>query len=279
MRRKIIAIALIMLTLVCLPLGNIVVSAQISDFGRQAAEDFLSGYLSLFGFGWYRDGVFGHWWGPVVDEVPMVYVHMDENGGIRGIFDRWGNLISDDAPFIWRGGDVAAVSRFYLYDLNNDGIPQIVIWGGVPETCNVGSMLYMFVDGEYQNVRLVSPFRFYTDEQGRTVMVEGHIEFLRLSHLTFTHDGMEIDVYVESCCCYYEDLTRLLTPIEPLHELHAEVTASINQRLGLTRVTDIHSAAPATFDPIHWATTLTMIMTAILIISIRFGRRYRRDKI
>ena len=277
MRRKIIAIALIMLTLMCLPLGSIVASAQISDFGRQVAEDFLSDLLSLFSFGFYQDGVFRDWrsW-QILDEVPMVYLDKRNE-----LVDRWGNPIPDGVPYIFLlgGNELAFASRFYLYDLNNDGIPQIVIFGGIPETCAVFRSLYIFVNGEYHNVMFAAPSRFYTDEQGRTVMVESHIEFLRLSYLTFTQNGVEIDVYAASCCCYYEDLTRLLTPIEPLHELHAEVTASISQRLGLTRTTDANSVAPATFDPIHLAAATTVIMVAILIISIRFGKRYRGNKI
>ena len=273
MRRKIIAIALIMLTVMLMPLVCTVASAQISDFGRQVAEDFLSDLLSLFSFGFYQDGIFRDWrsW-QILDEVPLVYtINMD---GSNGLFDRWGNPISDSVPYIFlHNGDVAFASRFYLYDLNHDGMPAIVIFGGIPETCAVFRSLYIFENGEYHNVTF-TPFRFYTDEQGRTVMVERHMGFLRLYYLIFTQDGVEIEIYTESCCCYYADLTNSLTPIEPLHELHAEVTASINQRLGLTRVTAAHSAAPATFDPIYWAIMSIMLTVAILIISLRFGRRY-----
>ena len=68
-------------------------------------------------------------------------------------------------------------------DFDNDGIPEILIlyaaetWGG--------HVLYKFVDGEYRDAGGMSWPWFYTDEQGRIVMVEGDHGSTKISYVNF----------------------------------------------------------------------------------------------
>jgi hypothetical protein len=95
---------------------------QVSAFGRQVAEEFLSEYLSIFSFGLYHDNRFDNWRGFQPDDgVPLLYYKWAEEEQRTLILDRQGNEVSNDAPFINDFGLIA--NSFRLYDFDNDGIP------------------------------------------------------------------------------------------------------------------------------------------------------------
>ena len=202
----------------------------------------MSGFLSLFSLGWYwyEDGVFREWiGGQILDEAPLVALDVQRYRR-RYFFDRHGNELSDDAPFIY--GDAVATG-FYLHDFGNDGIPEIVIIAQIPESCGIFTSIYRFIDGEYRNVHMGAHYsRFYTDAQRRFTMfnLHGASPGVDVHYFTFTQEGMEAEFLFGGDNEDDEFIERLnelsLTPIEPLHELQAEITASINQRLGLTGV-------------------------------------------
>ena len=126
--------------------------------GRQLAEDFLSQYLSIFSFSW-------------------VYSNEDtlvrwDNHHSFGFVDRYGNAITH-APFLLPYHMHRAV-EFYLYDFNNDGIPEIVIWYAAPDTSWNIYVVYKFIDGEYRAIHQKnegSPPIFFTDPLGRMVIL------------------------------------------------------------------------------------------------------------
>jgi len=132
---------------------------EISDFGRQVAEEFLSQFDSIFAPGpsawnWLEYGPYFAWDG-------------------EATYDRHGNRIPDDAPFLKRrdtlGNYVAAY--FELFDLDYNGIPDIVIMF-VQETHQISS-LYRFVDEEYTAIASDIQFLFYYGQYGRMLTRSG----------------------------------------------------------------------------------------------------------
>jgi|GEM_PF-2018102 len=146
-------------------------AVEISDFGRQVAEEFLSQFDSLF----VPDGVFS--WDVGEDGV---YFFRDGDG----FYDRHGNRVRDDAPFI-RGDFIA--SNFFLYDLNYSGIPDIVIIF-VQETQALGAV-YRFIDGEYTAIAHdIGGFSFFYDHYGRLVAHSpGGFQFFDSDYDDFHH--------------------------------------------------------------------------------------------
>ena len=123
---------------------------------RQAAIDFLSQHESIF-----RGGLFGEW---------LEFQFINDSA----VFSVGGVRITDNVPFIryneWTG--YSASVSFHLYDLDNSGIPQIVIWYGTPY---VGShaVVYKFVNGVYREAGGLGEFIVYRNQQGQLFGVHG----------------------------------------------------------------------------------------------------------
>ena len=172
---------------------------QISDFGRQVAEEFLSSdrFAPLFMtvgsmghsgeiYGWRED--IGNW-GPL-DEVPDFYW----NYHYSSYFDRYGNMIAGTP---WDDGDHFP-ARFRLYDFDNTGVPDIFIFHSYSITYegsgDGGSplFLYRFVSGQY--VRVFGGWSFgpvfYMDTQDNLVMFESSIEIPGVYNVVLTETSM-----------------------------------------------------------------------------------------
>ena len=242
----------------------------ISPHGRQAAEELLSRYLTIFQMpyiGW-RDADTGNLYanidvfndGPAVPLAesgasPLVFfggtsIESELWGGeiVRGFyfdgtaFDRNGNIIAD-TPFImdFAYGGIAVIHAvfFSLYDFDNDGIPEILIgfqrvFHGVTwGHAYTYYKFYRFVDGAYRMEGLVPIGRYH--------------QFLRDSQ-----GNILISTDVQNMTCYSElyriNLDALrhfgvrhvdwgndepLTSIYPMIDLRNEITQSIRQSLGL----------------------------------------------
>lgn len=115
---------------------------NISEYGRQVAEDFLMQFPTIFANSNYRD------WEP--DVFLQVISGFSER---TGFYDRYGNII--DAP--WLLNYALYASGFSLWDFDNTGIPDIKIYyadghlegsgdGGTPAS------LFRFINGEYRRV-------------------------------------------------------------------------------------------------------------------------------
>ena len=128
---------------------------EISDFGRQVAEEFLEQFESLFVMRhlWTdEEGIF--WWG-------------DSDVWI----DRFGNeVVADEVLFITWGNMIA--SYFQLFDLNYDGIPEIVIT--FVRSTTHRTFFFKFIDGEYREITSdISPFRFLYNQYGNLLLSTG----------------------------------------------------------------------------------------------------------
>jgi len=208
---------------------------QATDFGLQVAKAFLIEYISLFSLGVYEDGMFFSWidyFGDSVllNDTPLVYVEsgVSTNWYNGTAYDRYGNTILDDAPFLQNG----LIARdFTLYDIDSNGIPEIFIfytaetWGS--------AVLYRFVDGEFQGTQLAWQPRFYADENGRTIMVSFDYDQADISYITFTSEGMEFSEPSSMDYAEYEELVASMTQILPLIDMRKDIAASIKQSLDI----------------------------------------------
>ena len=173
---------------------------EISDFGRQVAEEFLGQFESLFFTPnelILDDGMF--WWGS-----DCVWI------------DPFGNKALDETAFIRDFGNGRFLANnFRLYDLNHNGIPHIEItfilhtWGR--------SVLYGFVDGHYIEISVSTFHRFFYDDHGRVVV--------------FSDNGSHyFDSYDNLTYFYDFESTSEFTEIQPLRELENEIRKSITER-------------------------------------------------
>jgi len=209
-----------------------------ATIGHQTAKDFLMSYVSLFGLGFYDDGNFFSWgdWehSVILDCPPLVYVEFGypTNWYSGTAFDRYRNMILDDVPFL-RGKLIA--HNFILYDFDGNGIPEIFIFY-VAETWGSG-VLYRLVDGSYYGIPIGWPPQFYSDEDGRTFMASYDYDWVNISYLTITTEGIEISNPISVDLDGYERWATLMTQIQPLADMHEYITASITQRLENNNIT------------------------------------------
>ena len=199
--------------------------ANISSFGRQVAEEFLSQFFTIFTdrsipvAGWWgmEEGQFisgyeidGHWHEVITYETPDIYFRHDlESWENSGFFDRYGNRITNQPWMLW---DLYATG-FSLYNFDNNGIPDIMIyyWGNYFGSGDGGTpaSLFRFIDGAYRRISYVSPwwdegprynmageFRFYYDALGNFIK---HLPpFVDLSgfyyYATFNNTLMDLEI-------------------------------------------------------------------------------------
>ena len=153
------------------------------EHGRSDAEEFLYSMTSIF-----------------------ANFYFDWN--TETFYDNNRNRITE-APWVVDG--VRYATDFFLWDLDNSGIPEIFIhFGGNNQGGDGPTMLFRFIDGQYRNVfanvdiwgkNMVDsvPFvgdipdstRFYRDASGdlimRTVGGHGTFTFIRYWHVTFNN--------------------------------------------------------------------------------------------
>ena len=201
-------------------------------FSNQAIEDFLSPYISLFSLGVYNNGVMTGWNGASLDRDPLVYLSYDggeTSNWISGsAYYKDGSLVPDDAPFLQ---DKFIALSFELYDIDSDGIPEILILFAA-ETYGFAG-LYKYIDGQYQNVGFMSWPEFYADDAGRILMVEYDHGDVRVSSVTVTQNGLDINLMAD--WFYYEDLDYDFVSddmrVEPLTDLRDEISSAVSEKL------------------------------------------------
>ena len=217
-----------------------------SEFTQQHLEDFLSNFLTLtdsFGFlagdGTYRD--FAH--NQFETRPLVVWERLGEYPWVA-YFDRLGNRIVDSPCIVGEG----FATDFALYDLGNNGIPDIVIRWGIPETCAAFRHLFRFADGEYRYFGTIKDwYNFFHDPDGQLIVLydsaltgTAAYYFLHFNDNSMQHeplfDDTELDFQEWMDHHWNEEFAANptiigtdipLTPVLPLTELHAEILQAI----------------------------------------------------
>ena len=179
----------------------------ISEYGWQAAADFLSGMTSIFtglvqaetdwNNDWEETGRFllgvdlSTLRSITTYEVPEIYYVLDEQG-VKGVYDRHGNELQDSLWLRTGGGEwYFYVSHFRLFDFDGTGIPDIFvffhpIFNGWDTGPTGEYIVFRYVDGEYRkleqqlnddeitwpwtsSLRITCCHLFFQDETGRII--------------------------------------------------------------------------------------------------------------
>ena len=191
----------------------------ISDFGRQAAKEFLSQIPSLFSFGFYNEesGIYTSLGGEELQQPPLASMTLDEA------------FTTQDGVSI----------NFKLYDFDNNGIPVILIHTALPFTCASVWNVYRFINGEYvMSGRLWSWHSFYRDNYGQLIVCDdggslGLAGYYR--YVVFTNDGVVLETIMETEFRFDEDTQEMyryptiigLVPVFSLEELENELRDEI----------------------------------------------------
>ena len=254
-------------------------SMPISDFGRLVAEEFLSQYWSLFSFGLrISDGYYRNFHNheEILLYRPLVLWDFE-------FYDRQGNVIEDSIFAESSTRNIAL--NFWLYDFDNDGIPEIIISGGILETCVGSQELFRFIDGEYRSMgTFKAPPMFFHDELGQVIAFynfEMHSDVFGYYYFELTDTGM-VHVFIEdtlfhwnhshtisiqeagegvsSQWFYYHSSSeffenpimfntgRPLTRISSLEQLENEIVATLRERYVYVKVEEV-SVEPIILDP------------------------------
>ena len=135
--------------------------SDINEYGFIVARDFLSARPTLFTRGWTED----------IRKITPSY-RQD-----------W-----------WPEGHYNFPFSYRLYDFNNDGIPDILIWYDFVEEGMWGiHVLYVYENGKFVRVGRLSYWgELFTDGRGNFYSLEGsHQEgFARIIHFAFTDEGV-----------------------------------------------------------------------------------------
>lgn len=203
---------------------------EISDFGRKVAEEFLYKFESLFFPHFIPDGRF--WWDNASifidrfgNEFPAAHLNY------YYVFVDWsGNEVTYEVPFIWNIGLGSFLANdFFLYDLENNGIPDIVITF-VHTTWTV-SKWFRFIDGQYVQLAADPGINeFFYDQDGRMVARRNG----RLFHISF-YNGIvheeRIDIYTPAYMIIeWREMFGLTTKIPSLINLNETIRQTIMER-------------------------------------------------
>ncbi|MCL2216998.1 MAG: hypothetical protein FWB91_08275 [Defluviitaleaceae bacterium] len=207
-----------------LKINEMLPDGDIVPCGREATEEFLSQFTTLFqGILSWRDletgGFYARhpetWQWIETDGTSLVYF-----GGTRfehccgsdfifdgkSFFDRDGKLIIDasfiGSSFEYVGGRRTSVAKsFYLYDFDVDGIPEIIIEFFYWTESGFGffadyKRIYKFIDGAFEEVGrvLVGGTTFFHDPDGNVILLYniGYFGAYGYYYLNFVDGGMEL---------------------------------------------------------------------------------------
>jgi hypothetical protein len=195
-----------------------------SDHGPTALENFLAEHRSLF--------------------APVTRIE-NEFGEIQRALDPMtgAELSVEDTPYLWDSSSGLRESGFFsLFDLDNNGIPVVIIQPSGFFAHYDGSRLYRYSDGEYRYMGEISRgISFYSDNEGRIIQSSGEGGYAWADYITFSGHGMELErigVWSEwededevDSWDSYELLINTLTPISQLTSLEESMTLTVSQRL------------------------------------------------
>jgi len=129
----------------------------------------------------------------------------------------WKNLEYHEVPYDYRNFHYAPYS-YQLFDLNRDGVLEIVMSFGVIGTDEGFDVLYQYIDGAYKEVSVFYFARFYTDKDGRLVIGDGGEAVngynYQYAYAYLEDNGIEIEVIIDKDG--YNHLTNSLVPYDEL---------------------------------------------------------------
>jgi len=208
------------------------VGGESADW-RAALEGFLGEFLPLFTSlidmgGWEMDGWF-EFFRPfdeaetLADGSEIWWAFYDPVSGRR--------VTENDVPFIRERERIS--TGFALYDLNGDGVPVIVISFGVPQTSDIGHVVYAFVDDEFREIGFAGA-SFFRDGSGNLITESS--EPGMAAYFTFDFDGRNARIGELIIEGNFDDdeivaFHSTLTPVERLAELQESVVESVTARL------------------------------------------------
>jgi len=203
-------------------------STQVNESPQQIVEEFLSIYHSLFSFGFVSPD--GTYWDLAQNELsgrPLVVWEIAHEYPWNVYYDRLGNRI-EDAPFLRDGG---FLTDFTLYDLNDGGMPTIVMRWGVPETCISLREVWRFVDGKYRNAgSLMGLYHLFHDPEGNLIVYYNDVmnDIMAYYFLTFTNNAVEHEPIDD-----VDNRDIVLIPVQRLTELENEIIEAVRFRNGV----------------------------------------------
>ena len=181
------------------PEGTLHPQLTISDYGRQVTEDFLRPFTSIFSFGLINaDGTYTRQTRSAfireyaVDVRPHLIVRPPN---ISQMLDRDENIIRDETMPFTRFGLVAR--DFKLFDINNDGIPEILIHWTFPTGAEWGAdrwTLHLYKDGAFHEHRMFhATWLDIFEYDGQLLLVQvGHDHPVPLSYDYIELDGTNL---------------------------------------------------------------------------------------
>ena len=244
---------------------------EIGDAQYDELVDFLSGFLTVFNteIGW-KDLETGmvyvnrrlesgwEWDFQPVETLPLITLGgINNHGSLR--FDgktfiaQNGELITE-APFIYHNDfDIPGKAwGFRLHDLEQDGIPEIIIDTVHMSSSTFGwrgsSRLYQLIDGEFRHVHTfrTTPF-FFTDNHDRLVVhyFDEYYSIYDFYYLDFTANGVATEQIIElpevldseSACAFIEVITETRTNLVRIPNwtsLEERMTELVREKLGIT---------------------------------------------
>ena len=205
---------------------------EISENGRWRAEDFVMQFQSLYGLGFSNeDGTYSDFSLNLLDTRPLVLYVFQTPPPLGIFYDRFGLRI-EDVPFII-DNDMVAMS-FSLFDLGNDGNPDIVIRWQVPNTCMIREELFRLIEDPdtgktaYKSMGFLYlwGFSLFHDSDGQLVVLYDSVKYdvYAYFYLTFTDDGI---VHIPADM----NANTPLAPILPLTDLQEEIVSHIQEHI------------------------------------------------
>ncbi|MDR2168011.1 MAG: hypothetical protein LBE35_09230 [Clostridiales bacterium] len=123
----------------------------------------------------FQNGISTHFL--IAPPSPPVVISDFGRAAAKEFLSQFPSLFAPDFRHFRADADDFLEFGFSIYDLDDDGMPEIIIRRGIPETCaNIWDM-YRFIDGEFTNVKSeqAAPNFFY-DEAGRLILLYNDAE-------------------------------------------------------------------------------------------------------
>jgi len=136
-----------------------------------------------------------------------------------------------DVPFVRERNFIA--TDFRLYDFNDDGVPEVVITFGIPQTGSMFHVLYAFVGGEFREIGFAGT-SFYRDAEGNLITESSEPGDAAYFHFEFDGRSAWVNELLIEGSFDDERIVEFhaaLTPIERLSGLEQSVMASVSERL------------------------------------------------